>query len=244
MLEISMAKKNRILPFGIWPMAWGMAGTTRAVAEAEYYYDGIDLEFELSKISNADDSTEYMRDRLRIEHKYEVISLGEMEVGLAEIENSISDSDFNKLALLEVKMNHDMIEEKEHDYAVAEIRDDEGTWLGVRHKHGEITTNEFAKDMATLRGEPWVMFTDINLDGESGSIGNFELDWNDKFVEVIKAEGHVALTDEGCVDLWLTEVSKNIALEELSGTGVFDDDAEESYLLKKKRLSNGKSEYK
>ena len=40
-----MAKKTK-LPFSMMPASWGLKGKTRAIAEAEYYYDGEELEID------------------------------------------------------------------------------------------------------------------------------------------------------------------------------------------------------
>ena len=47
-----MSKIKRFLPFGILPGSWGLKGKTRKMAEAEYYYDGYDLEIVTAGIEN------------------------------------------------------------------------------------------------------------------------------------------------------------------------------------------------
>ena len=44
-----MAKKTK-LPFSMMPASWGLKGKSRAVAEAEYYYEGQELEEALAEI--------------------------------------------------------------------------------------------------------------------------------------------------------------------------------------------------
>ena len=44
-----MAKKTK-LPFSMMPASWGLKGKTRARAEAEYYYEGVELQKELAYI--------------------------------------------------------------------------------------------------------------------------------------------------------------------------------------------------
>lgn len=44
-----MAKKTK-LPFSMMPASWGLKGKSRAIAEAEYYYEGEDLEKALAEI--------------------------------------------------------------------------------------------------------------------------------------------------------------------------------------------------
>ena len=238
-----MPRKSRLIPFWVMPGSWGLSGKTKQRAEAEYYFDGYELDTEIATIDN-DDEFDLKKAQAAVELKHKKITESEYDIALAEIEYEIEETPENMQAIIEAKFAGEVITEKEHDYGIAELRDDEGTWLGVKHKHGELTDREFCKSMANLREEPWVDFIEIEIDEKTGVLKSFELDWNAKFIEVIKAEGHVAPTDEGCVDLWLTQTSRNIALEELHGTGLFDDDSEESYQLKKKRLDDGNTEYK
>ena len=44
-----MAKKTK-LPFSMMPASWGLKGKTRAIAEAEYYYEGNELEEVLAEL--------------------------------------------------------------------------------------------------------------------------------------------------------------------------------------------------
>ena len=46
-----MAKETK-LPFSMMPASWGLKGKSRAVAEAEYHYDGEDLEKALAEINS------------------------------------------------------------------------------------------------------------------------------------------------------------------------------------------------
>jgi len=50
-------KKKRLLPFWMMPGSWGLTGTTKAVAEAEYYYEGKELDWRI-KIINAENDVE------------------------------------------------------------------------------------------------------------------------------------------------------------------------------------------
>jgi len=231
-----MAIKKRLIPFSFTPAAWGLCGRAYELAEIYYNYTDYDLEIKLNSFENCADEHKRKLGELNIRHKYNMLTDAELAIGVANLSN-------DPVAILEAKYQHGVITEKEHDYGIAEIRDDEGTWLGVKHKHGELTNDEFCKQMATLRGEPWVSVTMV--DGSTGvSTGTFEMDWNSKFIENIRAEGFSGLTDEDCIDLWFTSIAKNIALAELSGTGIFDEQAEESYQLKKTRIGSGITEYK
>ena len=48
-----MKKKTRLLPFRMMPASWGLKGKSRAIAEAEYYYEGEDLEKRLAELNAA-----------------------------------------------------------------------------------------------------------------------------------------------------------------------------------------------
>ena len=49
-------KKKTKLPFSMMPASWGLKGKSRLVAEAEYYYEGIDLEKRLAEIDDPDNA--------------------------------------------------------------------------------------------------------------------------------------------------------------------------------------------
>lgn len=63
-----MKKKTKI-PFGMMPASWGLSGNTRKIAEAEYYYEGKDLELKLAEINSDDDvSTELRKLEIHLKH--------------------------------------------------------------------------------------------------------------------------------------------------------------------------------
>ena len=80
-----MAKKSK-LPFGMMPASWGLKGKSRAIAEAEYYYDGEDLEKALAVI-NADSDIDGEIAKLDIELKNGTIGKYEYEKKVAEIKD-------------------------------------------------------------------------------------------------------------------------------------------------------------
>lgn len=87
-----MGKIRRVIPFSWWPANWGLTGTRRAVAEAEYHWDGEDLAYLLLDIDHEDkDSKEYRTDKLRLDYRYHKI--GEFDYGLGLIENDIKITD-------------------------------------------------------------------------------------------------------------------------------------------------------
>ena len=66
------------------PASWGLKGKTRQIAEAEYYYEGEDLEKALA-ILNADNDQDAEVAKLEIDFKNEKIGKIEYEKKVAEI---------------------------------------------------------------------------------------------------------------------------------------------------------------
>lgn len=98
--------------------------------------------------------------------------------------------------------------------------------LELDRREGKIKELDYNKRLATLKGEPWV--TVINMDFTKGNAleGSFELDWNEFFVEKLRAEGYNAVNPEAIVNMWFMELCRNVALEEFDGTGNFTSDSE------------------
>ena len=159
----------------------------------------------------------------------------ELEKRLAEID---LEGDLLTVKNAEIDLKHEKISQKDHDYIIAELRNDPETTLKVKLKHKDISQIEYDKEFATLKDEPWVHFPDIELDPANPSMGSFQLDWNKPFIEWLEEHGYVAPKEEHIVDLWLTDLCKNVAMEELSGTGYFDEDVEEAVELKRKRIDD------
>ena len=63
MEETNMARKKRLIPFSMLPASWGLKGKTRQTAEAEYYYEGDELEYEILRI-NSKSEEEYAQMKL------------------------------------------------------------------------------------------------------------------------------------------------------------------------------------
>lgn len=100
------------LPFWLFPGSWGLAGKTRKIAEAEYYFSGYELETELAKI-NHDRLDILQKALLEIEKKYNKISEYEYDQYVAKLENN--DDTKQKVALLDVELKHEKISETEHE---------------------------------------------------------------------------------------------------------------------------------
>lgn len=79
-----MKKKSRLLPFGMLPASWGLKGKSRAIAEAEYYYEGEDLEKRLAELTAETDVDKEVA-KLDVDLKHEKIGKVEYEKKVAEL---------------------------------------------------------------------------------------------------------------------------------------------------------------
>lgn len=79
--EVIMKKK---LPFWMLPASWGLKGKTRAIAEAEYLYEGKELEERLAEL-NADTAEDKEIAKLSVKLKHEEISQDAYDKAVASI---------------------------------------------------------------------------------------------------------------------------------------------------------------
>lgn len=144
-------------------------------------------------------------------------------------EDEMSEDDYER-KMLDLRLKHGKITRSEYNRGlVGLIHSDKQRMLAEADldlKEGKLGDVEHSKKTATLRGEPWV--TVVNMDFAKGKSleGSFELDWNDAFVEKLKAEGYVGPTADNIVNQWFMEVCRNVAMEEFDGTGDFTADSE------------------
>lgn len=121
------------------------------------------------------------------------------------------------------------IDTSQHLRMLAELIPDDKTkqvaLLELDFKEGKITDTEYQKQSATIKGEPWVTVLNLGFGGAKALEGSFELDWNEFFVEDLRAKGYVGPTDDNIVNQWFMEVCRNIAMEEFDGTGDFTADS-------------------
>jgi hypothetical protein len=112
-------KKKRLIPFNLLPAAWGLTGKSRKIAEAEYYYDGYDLEVELALIEHGD-SAEYNKALIAIDLKHNRIDQLEADRKLAKLKHPEGSVEL-EVALLEVSLKHEMISQIDYDKKRADL---------------------------------------------------------------------------------------------------------------------------
>ena len=100
------------------------------------------------------------------------------------------------------------------------------------------------KEKATMAGEPYVNIMKMSVDPNDIHNGEFELDWNDKFVINLIKAGYKMKEDEPdtvVVDRWFQSVCRNIALEMYEQTQA-DPSNRDMRNVVTKDLGNGRTE--
>jgi hypothetical protein len=75
-----------------------------------------------------------------------------------------------------------------------------------------LTEKEIAKAEATLKKEPWVDVTGVEIDMDNLGNGAFSLDWNDYFIAKLMRAGYKG-SDVEMVDQWFAGICRNIIQE-------------------------------
>jgi hypothetical protein len=64
--------------------------------------------------------------------------------------------------------------------------------------------------------DPWVNVVKAHIDPNNPKEGYFELEWNPAFVRYLMAHGYNAPTAEAIVDMWFTELCRNISMDQIA----------------------------
>jgi hypothetical protein len=209
-----MKKKKPLIPFNWLPASWGLKGKTRERAQAEY----------------------------------ELGSGIELDKRLAKIDAQ-SEHELKGM-LLEIDLQHGVIDRNTYDRKYAEellekdSDEQKRELLRLDHLEHKITDLQYEKEIATLNGESWVHMLSIKPDSAKPNHGEMELDWNEKFVEELREGGYEGVTDDMVVDLWLADLCRNIAMEQFTGTGDFDEKVPDQFIHKTPIDDQGKWEAK
>ena len=180
------------IPFRFMPASWGLKGKSREIAQAEYEIsDPYARDVKIAHIKYADDLPKLKRVLLDIEANYGKIGDYEYDKARVDLEYEKNSLEFN-LALNEVEFHH-----------------------------GNITENERDKNAATFKGEPFVKVINSSFDPSKGMDGVFfELDWNDKWIELLKSHGYQGFSDDQLVDQWFEDVCQASANERINNEPV------------------------
>ena len=155
-----MAKIKRIIPFGWWPANWGLTGTRKAVAEAEYHWDGEDLAYRLLDIDHEDkDTREYRTDKLRLDYRYHKIGEFDYGLGLLEHDPKLTEVDREREIAKYLnrygKLSAEELEYKLFDlsYAIKDTEAYQRERLKLDVRFGKKTDEEAEHDLLDLRFE-------------------------------------------------------------------------------------------
>lgn len=184
------------------------------------------------------------RTRAIMQAEYELNGY-ELDRALIQINAEDFTSEENTRKYIEAQRKYNKITEAQYHRELATLIKDEKqrtfAILELDWREGKITELEYQKTTATLRDEPWVIVLNMDFGGKSALEGSFELDWNEQFVEKLKAEGYVGVSDDVIVNQWFMEVCRNVAMEEFDGTGDFTADSEANLDAVKRWSADSKS---
>lgn len=241
-------KKNRLLPFWLMPGSWGLHGKTRAIAEVEYYLEGIERDYEIAKIEHSNHPTKLQEAILQIDLQHKKITEEEFDRSLAKLNKTGEELVLEEL-LIDKKYKHISDEEYERKFAQVVIKDElllKIANLDISLKYNKINQNEYEKEKATLNDQPWVGIKDSEFDHKLGTSGfTFELDFNEQFIKMLTQNGYRGKTEEEIVESWFNDLCSTIALED----GLFEnpEDAQSMVMslpkVNKTVIGPGKTEY-
>ena len=164
----------------------------------------------------------------RAKAEYELTGY-DLEKRLLDIDSDTLGSDEYSRLVTQLDYTYNRIDEITYQTRLADLIKDnklrELAHLDIQKKKGELSDVQYEKQVATVRGEPWVTVVGMDFSKGSSLEGSFELVWNKPFVEKLKGEGYTGPHDDNIVNAWFMEVCRNIAMEEFDGTGDFTADS-------------------
>jgi len=208
--------KKPLIPFGMIPAYWGTKGRIREIAKAEYELEGHELERKLASVELGLKGPALAMKCLEIEKNYGRIGEEEFDFGIANLSKRGVELE---LEINELNLKYKKITTEDHEYKLVKLTK-EGSELDIDlnyldFKYHKISEREYEKKRANLLKEPWVNILNVNIDESNPSHGAMELDWNDLFIEKLKASGYIGETDEQMVDSWLMDTCANIAITDM-----------------------------
>lgn len=151
-----MAKIHRFIPFGFWPSNWGLVGKRRQLAEAEYFYDGEDLERALLPINFAPDSDEFKLAEIKINRTFNKVSEYEYEQGLVSFDPNL-DTKSKLIGLAKVENRFGKISSEDLEYRLLELSYDshehiefKRSKLGLDQRYRKLTDEEYDLSLLNL----------------------------------------------------------------------------------------------
>lgn len=164
----------------------------------------------------------------------------DLDVAKARIEHGLASPEFTK-SVLDIDLAYGKISAYDHDTRLAEIGNTDETALALAKldvdlKHNKISAQEHERKVADLKNEPYMAMPKISWDPVDPSKTFFELDYNDAFVQSLRANSYQG-TDEDVINRWLNDVCNSI-LSEMAPT-----DPEFVSNVRRIRRDDGKTEH-
>ena len=120
---------------------------------------------------------------------------------------------------MDLDLNFHKIDEKEYDKQIVElIKDEDKKYVAALKyalKYNEITENEYEKELATFKREPWFSF-DVEFNEESNELSMI-FDYNEHFWKKLRAEGHPGVDEHEIIDNFIKDWGRKLATEDYSG---------------------------
>lgn len=115
------------IPFKFLPAAWGLKGRSRAIAEAEYYFTGMELEMKLAELEEEDLDRRAIR-ILRIQKHYNNITPLDFDLQSSEITLKNKPDDL-AIEQLEIQFRHHQLERPEYEKKMADLKEE--PWVSM-----------------------------------------------------------------------------------------------------------------
>jgi hypothetical protein len=137
------------------------------------------------------------REEAKINYYYDGV---EREIKLAELNSTDS---------ITKELNKQQYEEKK---------------LEIQFKYGKISKDDYERDLANLKGEPWVSAKESHFNGEEGVNGFYlKFNWNEHFINLLMSHGYSGYTDEEIVEKWYNDLNKSILEEMIEAEALSED---------------------
>ena len=159
----------------------------------------------------------------------------ELARAIAKID-AINEDDL-KQQMLNIDLEYKHIDRRKYDTENAKLNlegaDLELEMARINHKAGDLSDNEYNKEVATINKESYITVTTVDSKDNS-----FEFDWNLYFIEELEEAGYgPAPKEEQIVEQWFNGLCKAVALDAFEGDGGIDD-LEEQEKDRKENLVN------
>ncbi|SOK58539.1 hypothetical protein [Yersinia phage fHe-Yen9-04] len=211
---------NKIIPFWLYPSHWGLKGQAKELAQINFYFDGVEADLKRADIIYLTKS-ECEHAKNEIKFKYNLYDEFQYELNKLQIDLNINVITAHEVELLtlQLKLKHNRIDEKTYDSEFVElIKDDEQKYIAALNyslKYGDITQDEYEKELKTHEKEPWFKF-DIEFDeGENDLVVTF--DYNEYFWKKLRSEGHPGNDEHEIIDNFIKDWGRKLATEDYNG---------------------------